>query len=44
VHLIDQDWNATSEHRALIAARGGYTHVPRSDGDIVIVGVRRELR
>lgn len=44
VHLIDQDWNATSQHRALIAARPGYTHVPRSDGDIVIVGVRRELR
>jgi len=44
VHLIDQDWNATSEHRALIAARPGYTHVPRSDGDIVIMGVRRELR
>jgi hypothetical protein len=28
----------------LIAARPDYTHVPRSDGDIVILGVRRELR
>lgn len=43
VHLIDQDWNRTSEHEALIESRPGYTHLPRSDGDIVFIGVRRVL-
>lgn len=43
VHVIDQDWAWTPEHLALIAARDPRTHLPRSDGDIVFIGARREL-
>jgi hypothetical protein len=43
VHLIDQDWAWTSEHSALIEARDAYTHLPRSDGDIVFIGARHKL-
>lgn len=44
VHLVDQDWATTPRLAELIDARRGTHFVPRSDGDIVIVGVRRELR
>jgi hypothetical protein len=43
VHLIDQDWASTSEHAALIATRPSYTHLPRSDGDIVFIGALHKL-
>lgn len=44
VHVLDQDWACTDEHRRLIAARPGDTHLPRSDGDVVIVGAARVLQ
>jgi len=44
VHLVDQDWATTAPLGELIRAREGTHFVPRSDGDIVIMGARRELR
>ncbi len=43
VHVLDQDWACTDEHRRLSAARPPDTHLPRSDGDVVIVGATRRL-
>ncbi len=43
VHVLDQDWACTTGHRRLMASRPGATHLPRSDGDVVIVGASRRL-